>query len=88
MSERDTHFQGFAKLLLEELLQDGEVWIDTGNPHWRDEWERTIAQRAYDLAHHTILNVSHIDLDRLDMHEIVERTPDPIKWTEEGVSDE
>jgi hypothetical protein len=55
MSERDTHFQGFARRLLAELfaLQGGQ-WHDL--VRWESdviaESEQLIAQRAFDLAEH------------------------------------
>jgi hypothetical protein len=41
-NERDTHFAGFARLLIDELYNNGPQTIDT--------FEKIIAQRVYDLA--------------------------------------
>jgi hypothetical protein len=73
---RDTQFQNFAKLLADELKVTGgypisEVWT-------------MIAQRAYDLVSHTILNVSMSDLDMLSHKECVERIPDLTVWPEQA----
>lgn len=73
---RDTHFAGFATRVIEEMLQQGDVWIETTSDDWKEQWQAVIAQRAYDLVHHTIESMSHIDLDRLDTNEHVERIPD------------
>jgi hypothetical protein len=55
--DRDTHFQGFAKLLQQELidlyeqsrrdLQSGAI-LDL--PEWQERNQTLIAQRAFDLA--------------------------------------
>lgn len=48
MSNRDTQFQGFAKALLDEILEAeiGRV----KSTYWRGAVESIIARRAYDLA--------------------------------------
>jgi len=54
--ERDTHFQGFASLLCDEIdtvlhLLDNPYFVSSG---MRLEVETLIAQRAYDLAWHAV----------------------------------
>lgn len=51
MTERDTHFAGFARLLIEEVYANGPQTIDV--------FERIIAQRAYDLVRHALEQASH-----------------------------
>jgi hypothetical protein len=62
MSNRDTQFQSFAKLLLDELVADGSIEIDTGwdteDSKAYDDAQAIIARRAYDLAVH-VLNSQH-----------------------------
>lgn len=55
MSERDTHFQGFAELLV--LQFDGLSLRYKDWPDWREldrQMKLVIAQRAYDLACHVL----------------------------------
>lgn len=76
-SPRDTQFAGFAKLLMQELIQ-----ADTGNIHTGDDgalsrtWEALIARRAYDLVTHTVLSLGPANLDVLTADECVQRVPD------------
>jgi hypothetical protein len=59
-NERDTHFQGFAKLLIPELDEQVGAVTEWGLEHDASEkeiaqelasrWNTLIAQRAYDLA--------------------------------------
>lgn len=65
---RDTHFQGFAKLLADELRVTGGYPIS--------EVKQLIARRSYDLVHHTLLNASLRDLDSLTTEECVVNIPD------------
>jgi len=67
MTERDTHFQGFARLLWEEMLSQTQgYYIDVTAGHIplhhpEDEEHKRyidlIAQRAYDLVEHALLEV-------------------------------
>lgn len=54
---RNTQFQGFAKLLWEELFRLNVIGART-YAGYAKKAERVIAQRAYDLAHHVVENVS------------------------------
>lgn len=74
MSERDTQFASFAKLLADELKVTGGYPIS--------EVQTMIAQRAYDLVVHTLSNVEHINLDRLTEEEHAARIPDMVEWPE------
>lgn len=49
--ERDTKFQGFAKLLTDELIQQTPLGIS-------DEVEKIIARRAYDLVDFAIFHIA------------------------------
>ena len=73
MSDRDTHFSGFAKLLMEQMLSEINVEIVTSFG-WREDWEIIIAQRAYDFACHVAMQntlVAHHDMGKI---------PDLIEW--------
>lgn len=83
MSDRDTQFQGFAKALVDELMSLELVYagvtIDSPSSmsrYYREEWEKIIARRAYDLVLHTVECVDMVDLARLFRQEIAERIPD------------
>ena len=67
MSERDTHFQGFAKLLWEEA---------SNTP--MNEIEQLIARRAYDLVVHA-LNTCSLEAFEI-MGNGVEEVPDLAEW--------
>jgi hypothetical protein len=64
MSERDMHFQGFARLLWEEMLSQTQwqgIDVTAGHiplHHPEDEEHKTyidlIARRTYDLVRHTL----------------------------------
>lgn len=75
MSERDTHFTGFADALF-YALDWNDINIDMENDGWEDRWKQIIARRAYDLVGHTIESTEHIDLDRLSTGEHITRIPD------------
>jgi hypothetical protein len=61
---KDTQFQGFAKLLVDELtsleLMYGGVAIDEASimsRYYREAWETIIARGLYDFAKHTMSHV-------------------------------
>ncbi len=56
-SERDTHFQGFAKLLYQELAQHtmSEFNQPMDTVKFMQEQRTIIARRAYDLMDHIML---------------------------------
>lgn len=75
MSDRDTQFQGFAKLLMSELLT-----------HFGDfeDMERIIARRAYDLVEHTIEHMRpYIYGEQVAGQECVSDVPDLTEWAKE-----
>lgn len=86
MSQKDTQFAGFAKAVLIRMLEQRE-WL--GMDFNRDdreeveEYSAIIARAAYDLVQHTLLNVEHINLDRLAIAEHVARIPDMAALLEE-----
>jgi len=71
---RDTQFQGFAKLLLDEMDNVDGIYIDTYLEHWREAWQDIIARRAYDLVKHAQADPK--DLDVLGFEEAIGRIPD------------
>lgn len=80
MRPRDTQFVGFAKLLVEELLQADTSEIHTGDDGTLSRtWETLIARRAYDLVTHAVLSIGPADLDRLTTDECVQSVPDLAK---------
>ncbi len=58
MSDRDTHFQGFAKLLWDELVRANDYgYIDVNtddDPTDPTDYLTLIARRAYDLTHYIL----------------------------------
>lgn len=95
--ERDTHFQGFARLLWEEMLSQTQgYWIDVTAGHIplhhpEDEEHKRyidlIAQRAYDLVWYALdltQDEVYYDPDWL----ITESVPDLNEWpTPPSISD-
>ena len=90
--ERDTHFQGFAKLLLEELKPDlALLFVALGEKQIQREKfsveqaesiiQTVIARRAFDLVVHAL------DTCPLEAFEImgngVDYVPDLTAWTEQ-----
>jgi hypothetical protein len=53
-STRNTQFAGFAKALVDDLFKEGSAWLK------REQCEKIIAQRAYDLVAHTLNMVPHL----------------------------
>ena len=60
-TERDTHFLGFAKLLVPKILQEvapytdgASLYCDECVAYLHPDLERLIAQRAYDLVYQSI----------------------------------
>lgn len=53
-NERDTKFQGFAKLLFQDMLNasHGHIDVKADEVLARAEFEEHIARRAYDLVEH------------------------------------
>lgn len=75
MSDRDTHFLGFAKLLFREIKEE---WNE--DLSFDATLHKIIARRAYDLVKHTIESTSHYDLDVLLSDEHVAIIPDLTEW--------
>ena len=71
-TERDTHFFGFAKLLVTELAKNGFV-----TPVYGARPYTLIAQRAYDLVEHTLDNAPG------DHRASLEDIPDLTEWPAE-----
>ena len=84
MSDRDTHFQGFAALLYQELSNlEGShetVISEYRNKYDKQEIVRLIAQRAYDLVYHTRVKTAY-GMDLLYIKQWIELdVPDMTEW--------
>lgn len=89
-NERDTHFQGFARLLwddIEKEIRDTFGFIPEGET-MRAEFlpiiQKIIAQHAYDLVYHAFMNaptgtLEHANL-RVGMDEEMQYIPDLTAW--------
>lgn len=80
-SERNTHFQGFAKLLLREMFGNAsDITVYTWDEEGRVRLELIIAQRIYDLFIHDRLNTGTSDLQHaasyVEAEELVNGIPD------------
>lgn len=86
---RCMHFEGFAELVLGDLMQTEAFDIVDTERFWggtlKAEVRRVIARWASRLVLHTILNVKHIDLDRESPKDHVLMIPDMTAWPEEEV---
>ena len=81
MTERDEHFQGFARLLWEEMLSQTQgYYIDVSAGHIplhhpEDEEHKRyidlIAQRAYDLVYHTRVKTAY-GMDLVNIRQWIE----------------
>src|SRR5258707_1718091 len=91
MADRDTHFSGFAKLLLEDLGDDiGQLMDETADSgDYEGHMRLIIAQRAYDLVFFLIdeaptdyssFNAGYGTPD--EIHECIEHLPDLDTWPE------
>lgn len=89
MTDRDTHFQGFAKLLWEQLQAYGLTNIaddrlpvserDRVNREIEQTTQEVIAQRAYDLAVHVTYETS-FGMDKWNTIDRVNDVPDLTEW--------
>lgn len=75
---RDTQFAGFAKLLINDLMQ-------ANSSDDRAKKEQVIARRAYDLVKHTIRELQYDD-DRYS-DDWTQKIPDMTEWKKECDSD-
>jgi len=87
MSERDTHFLGFAKLLREEMLKHPS---GTFEPAWftTQQLDSLIAQRVYDLVLHSVGSLNSYDYDVTEpweMDTLVSKIPDLTQWPEKPI---
>ncbi len=76
MSDRDTHFSGFAKDLTEQLYNAMGDWSELGNDNWRNDFETLISRHAYYLVLHTIINIDTYHLDAFEYEDNVADIPD------------
>lgn len=84
---RETQFQGFAKLLFDELPWNDIDILDAAN-RWEERWKAHIARRAYDLVEHVVKSQAQgVDLiwknDREWIAERMQPIPDLDKWPED-----
>ncbi len=75
MSERDTHFRGFAELLLAELYDNNFIEF-AGDSEKLQLLYKTTTQRAYDLVVHTLYH------SRYDREVPSVSIPDMTAWPE------
>jgi len=90
MRERDTHFQGFAKLLYDELSKL-EGSHETLISEYRNKYDKQaivnlMAQRAYDLVSHALMHTTPASgstirkFQGLSIEEIAGALPDLTEW--------
>jgi len=97
MSNRDTQFAGFAKLLLEDLLEVEEHFKHAckcpHNEEYQAERRKVIAQCAYDLVNHTLWHTtpaagSTIKKYRgMTIEQIAQAVPDLTEWPKQVKSE-
>jgi len=97
MSDRNTHFQGFARLVWEQLNFDGLTnFADNQLPvsqrhkinrEIEQAIQKIIAQRAYDLMYNAVEKTPLYTIMSFhgdeETHQTVQRVPDLTKWTEQ-----
>lgn len=96
-NERDTHFAGFAQLLMQEIdEQVGAVTTWGLEQDIEDEarigqelvsrWRTLIARRVYDLVHEACENISSAQVDgRLSVEGMMGAISDMTEWPEQKV---
>lgn len=84
MSDRDTHFSGFAKLLINELREKATITVmpNAAYDYVEPFIQHIIAKRAYDLVDHAIKSIEDIDVDSFNHDEIALLIPDLTEWEE------
>lgn len=76
-SERDTHFAGFAKLLMDDLI---DAQVEHYHDNNREDFVTTlIAQRAYDLVHHA-LEYDSAEMVDWPLEQVMKSIPDLTEW--------
>lgn len=87
MNNRDTQFLGSAKQAVEKMLHDAsDLWIESLTDEWREDFERTIANYAYDLVEHTLWRSTPAsgstirEYKGLTIQEIAGKIPDMTDW--------
>ncbi len=91
--ERDTHFLGFAKLLLDELMTKYDH-LPPGRFEPAERDELIISQRAYDLVYF-LLDNAPLHSGSFDtgygtpdeIHETIEGLPDLTQWPESSTAE-
>jgi hypothetical protein len=83
MSNRDTQFAGFAKLLTEELRVNGAFPVHPlAWEELRPDIEKIIARRAYDFLV-TCQSVTSFIKSWRECEEVASRVPDVTSWPKE-----
>ena len=76
-TNRDTHFQGWAALTWEDVVNKLEFWIDTAEPNFKEGLLQILAQHGYDLALH-VMKIAPTSEYEWDMRDV----PDLTAWPE------
>ena len=71
-NERDTHFQGAARLFVDDLQLKGFIS--------RAEYETYVAQFAYDLVYFSFREMRHEISEVYDPLDALRDTPDMTEW--------
>jgi hypothetical protein len=79
-TERDTHFQGFARLLWTAIVQSPEWPYISLSEEEIQQAETVIAQRAYDFAKHVLHSFEPFDFDTETRDDLLDRVPDLTEW--------
>lgn len=89
-NSRDEQFQGFAKLLLDELLGEANyAEINGYDERGIAETQELIARRAYDLVAHSVEFVNKMDMlllqaGMLSGRQVASHIPDMIEFPEDN----
>lgn len=90
--ERDTKFQGFAKLLMDELGDQGFVFDGADDANREEHLEQIkllIARRAYDFMEHVIGYLSSYEYDvAICDQDLIDCIPDMTMFHKDNNSDE
>jgi len=83
---RDTQFQGFAELLINDLFGDG---FPTEGYRTSEDTKKLIAQRGYDFACYVMSYVSEsmaaeLDIGFVTSQECISEVPDLTEWPKVG----
>ncbi len=85
---RDTQFQNFAKLLVDDLPEPPtDDSVLGAHAEWREQVELIIAQRAHDLVYHSCVAINNTQVEQTGMslhpNAMMRAIPDMTEWTME-----